>query len=43
MNHLRNLAEVLRNGNNEIHIPEDIGRRAHKATQRMVDFAATRD
>jgi quinolinate synthase len=43
MNHLRNLAEVLRNGNNEIHVPEDIGRRALKATQRMVDFAAARD
>jgi quinolinate synthase len=43
MNHLRNLAEVLRNGNNEIHVPEDIGRRALKATQRMVDFAAASD
>jgi quinolinate synthase len=43
MNHLRNLAEVLRNGNNEIHVPEDIGRRARKATQRMVDFVAARD
>jgi quinolinate synthase len=42
MNHLRNLAEVLRNGNNEIHVPEDIGRRARKATQRMVDFVAAR-
>ncbi len=42
MNHLRNLAEVLRNGNNEIHVPEDIGRRASKATQRMVDFVAAR-
>jgi quinolinate synthase len=40
MNHLRNLAEVLRNGSNEIHVPEDIGKRALKATQRMVDFAA---
>jgi quinolinate synthase len=40
MNHLRNLAEVLRNGSNEIQVPEDIGKRALKATQRMVDFAA---
>jgi quinolinate synthase len=42
MNHLRNLAEVLRTGSNEIHVPEDIGRRARKATQRMVDFVAAR-
>jgi quinolinate synthase len=42
MNHLRNLAEVLRNGGNEIHVPEDIRKKALKATQRMVDFVATR-
>jgi len=42
MNHLRNLAEVLKNGANEIHVPEDIGRKALKATQRMVEFAAAR-
>ena len=42
MNHLRNLAEVLRNGTNEIHIPEDIRKKALIATQRMVDFAAAR-
>ena len=42
MNHLRNLAEVLRNGSNEIHVPEDIRKKALKATQRMVDFVATR-
>jgi quinolinate synthase len=40
MNHLRNLATVLRDGGNEIHIAEDIRIRALKATQRMVDFAA---
>lgn len=40
MNHLRNLAEVLRNGTNEIQVPEDIRKKALKATQRMVDFAA---
>ncbi len=42
MNHLRNLAEVLRTGANEIHVPPEIGRKALKATQRMVDFAAGR-
>jgi quinolinate synthase len=40
MNHLRNLADVLRNGTNEVHVPVDIGKKALKATQRMVDFAA---
>jgi len=39
MNHLRNLAEVLRNGTNEIHVPEETRKQAMKATQRMVDFA----
>jgi quinolinate synthase len=43
MNHLRNLADVLRNGNNEIHVPEDIRVRALRATQRMVDFVAARN
>jgi len=43
MNHLRNLADVLKNGSNEIHVPEDIRVRALKATQRMVDFAAARN
>ncbi len=43
MNHLRNLAEVLRHGNNEIHVPEDIRVRALRATQRMVDFVAARN
>lgn len=42
MNHLRNLAEVLRNGNNEIHVDPEIGRRALRSTQRMIDFAAGR-
>jgi quinolinate synthase len=40
MNNLRNLAEVLRNGNNEIHVDPEIGRKALIATQRMVDFVA---
>lgn len=41
MNNLRNLAEVLRTNSNEILVPEDVRKRALKATQRMVDFAAT--
>jgi quinolinate synthase len=40
MNHLRNLAEVLRSGSNEIHVPETIRKQALRATQRMVDFVA---
>jgi quinolinate synthase len=40
MNNLRNLADVLKNGRNEIHVPRDIRERALKATQRMIDFAA---
>lgn len=42
MNNLRNLAEVLKTGRNEIHVPEDIRKRALRATQRMVDFRAGR-
>ena len=38
MNHLRNLRDVLKTGGNEILVPEDIRRKALKATQRMVDF-----
>jgi quinolinate synthase len=40
MNHLRNLRDVLITGSNEIQVPEDIRRKALKATQRMVDFVA---
>jgi quinolinate synthase len=40
MNNLRNLAEVLKTGANEIQVPEDIRVRALRATQRMVDFAS---
>ncbi len=43
MNNLRNLAEVLRTGSNEIQVPAEVGRRALRATQRMVDFAAGTD
>ncbi len=42
MNHLRNLAEVLENGSNEIHIPEAVRIKALTATQRMVDFVKQR-
>jgi quinolinate synthase len=43
MNHLRNLAAVLRNGDNEIHIDPAVGRRALRSTQRMIDFVAARN
>jgi quinolinate synthase len=42
MNHLRNLRDVLKTGRNEIQLPEDIRRKALRATQRMVDFVAER-
>jgi len=42
MNHLRNLAEVLENGGNEIHVPEAVRRNALISTQRMVDFVNKR-
>jgi quinolinate synthase len=38
MNHLRNLRDVLRTGDNEIFVPEEIRKRALRSTQRMVDF-----
>jgi len=40
MNGLRNLAAVLENGGNEIHIEESIRARARQSIQRMLDFAA---
>jgi quinolinate synthase len=40
MNNLRNLAEVLQSGRNEIVVPEAIREKALRATQRMIDFAA---
>ena len=42
MNHLRNLAEVLKTGNNEIHVDEEVRVRALRSTQRMVDFVNNR-
>ncbi len=42
MNNLRNLAEVLETGRNEIHVDEAIRVRALRSTQRMIDFARER-
>ncbi len=42
MNNLRNLAEVLNNGSNEIHVPETVRIKALTATQRMIDFVKRR-
>jgi len=41
MNDLQNLAVVLEQENNEIHIDPDIREQARKPIQRMLDFAAT--
>jgi len=40
MNGLQNLADVLETGRNEIHVDEEIRRRAYVSTKRMLDFAA---
>ncbi len=40
MNGLRNLAEVLETGRNEIHVDPEIGRKAYVCIDRMLDFAA---
>jgi len=42
MNGLRNLAAVLENGNNEIHVDPDTGLKARRAIDRMLDFAAAK-
>jgi len=42
MNHLKNLRDVLVNQQNEIHVEEEIRKKALMATQRMLDFAASR-
>lgn len=39
MNGLRNLARVLETGDNEIHVAEDVRRRAQVSVERMLDFA----
>ena len=40
MNGLVNLAAVLENSNNEIHVDAAIGRKAIRCIDRMLDFAA---
>jgi quinolinate synthase len=42
MNGLRNLAEVLETGNNEIFVDPETGRQAVRAIDRMLDFAAAK-
>jgi quinolinate synthase len=42
MNSLRNLAEVLETGANEIHVDETVRVKALKSTQRMLDFGRSR-
>ncbi|MCD2516802.1 quinolinate synthase NadA [Massilia sp. G4R7] len=42
MNGLKNLAEVLESGANEVHVDPEIGRQAKRAIDRMLDFAAAR-
>jgi quinolinate synthase len=41
MNALTNLAEVLETGTNEVHVEEAVRVKALRATQRMLDFAAS--
>ena len=41
MNALRNLAQALENGSNEVHVDEAVRVKALRATQRMLDFART--
>ena len=42
MNGLKNLAEVLETGANEVHVDPETGRQAKRAIDRMLDFAAAR-
>jgi len=41
MNGLHNLLEVLKNGNNEIFVDEEVRVKALRSTQRMLDFATS--
>lgn len=43
MNGLHNLEHVLKTGENEIHVDEELRKKALKATQRMMDFAAQKN
>jgi quinolinate synthase len=38
MNSLRNLAEVLENMDNEIHVDEEVRKKALVSTRRMIEF-----
>lgn len=42
MNGLKNLAEVLESGANEVHVDPEIGRQAKRSIDRMLDFAAAK-
>ncbi|MES2015522.1 MAG: quinolinate synthase NadA [Pseudomonadota bacterium] len=42
MNGLQNLADVLENLNNEIHVDAEVGKQAVRAIDRMLDFAAAK-
>ena len=42
MNGLKNLAEVLESGANEVHVDPETGRQAVRAIDRMLDFAAAK-
>ncbi|AVR99221.1 quinolinate synthase NadA [Pseudoduganella armeniaca] len=42
MNGLRNLADVLENMSNEIHVDPEVGRLAQRSINRMLDFAAAK-
>ena len=42
MNGLRNLADVLENMSNEIHVDPAVGRQAQVSINRMLDFAAAK-
>jgi quinolinate synthase len=42
MNNLQNLAHVLETGENEIHVDEEVRKKALRSTQRMLDFAKNR-
>jgi quinolinate synthase len=42
MNGLKNLADVLETGANEVHVDPEIGRQAKRAIDRMLDFAAAK-
>ena len=42
MNGLRNLADVLENMNNEIHVDPEVGKLAQRSINRMLDFAAAK-